>query len=126
LYIFICKCSCIYHYHYHHYHHHQEQRIEEELLNLKNKKTTPIPEIPEILLKGKEKLLVRKLNDITEVDYRKRKCRLILRNLSFLATEANVANKMSKFGPLVEVCIYTYMYEYYMFVYVNVVRIIHE
>lgn len=94
------------HYYYHHHHchyHYQEQRIEEELLNIKNKKSTPVPEMPEAILKGKEKLLVRKLNDITEVDYRKRKCRLILRNLSFLATEANVADKMSKFGPLVEV-----------------------
>ena len=36
---------------------------------------------------------------------RQRQCRVIVRNLSFLATETNVASKLSKFGPIVEVSI---------------------
>eukprot|EP01034_Spumella_vulgaris_P022073 gene22073-28168_t len=51
----------------------------------------------------KEKLVARTLADMTEVEYRKRKCRVILRNLSFQAIEQNVIDRMSKFGPLVSV-----------------------
>ena len=39
--------------------------------------------------KSKEKLTVRKLNDVTEEEFRRRKCRLIVRNLSFLGKEKN-------------------------------------
>lgn len=51
----------------------------------------------------KEKLVARNLSELTEVDLRKRKCRLIVRNLSFQSTEQNLVDKMSKFGPLVSV-----------------------
>jgi nucleolar protein 4 len=50
-------------------------------------------------------LIIRKLTDITEPALRRRKCRLIIRNLSFQATEQNILDKMSKFGPVVEVLI---------------------
>jgi RNA recognition motif-containing protein len=52
---------------------------------------------------ARDKLVLRRLCDITDPLLRKRKCRVIVRNLSFLATEANVADKLSKYGPLVEV-----------------------
>lgn len=51
----------------------------------------------------KEKLYARTVAQITPLDQRKRKCRLIIRNLSYLATEQNVLDKMSKFGPIVSV-----------------------
>jgi nucleolar protein 4 len=51
------------------------------------------------------KLTCRSLKDVTPVDSRKQKCRLILRNLSFQAVEENVATRLLKFGPLVEVSI---------------------
>jgi RNA recognition motif-containing protein len=47
----------------------------------------------------------RSVNIITEARLRKRKCRLILRNLSFQATETNIATKLMTFGPLTEVAI---------------------
>ena len=47
----------------------------------------------------------RHTRDITEERLRKRKCRLILRNLSFQATEENIASKLISFGPLTEVAI---------------------
>jgi nucleolar protein 4 len=49
------------------------------------------------------KLALRLEADITIARLRKRKCRVILRNLSFQATSDNVATRLSKFGPLVEV-----------------------
>jgi RNA recognition motif-containing protein len=54
---------------------------------------------------GKRKLMCRAVKDVTPLDTRKQKCRLILRNLSFQATEENVATRLMKFGPLVEVTI---------------------
>jgi nucleolar protein 4 len=45
------------------------------------------------------------LKNITEKRLRKRKCRLILRNLSFQATEENISSKLIVFGPLTEVAI---------------------
>ena len=54
---------------------------------------------------AKEKVFLRCLNDITEPSLRKKKCRLILRNLSFQATERNITDKLSRFGPIVEVYI---------------------
>lgn len=45
------------------------------------------------------------LKNVTEKRLRKRKCRLILRNLSFQATEENIATKLMTFGPLTEVAI---------------------
>ena len=54
---------------------------------------------------SKEKVFLRCLNDITEPSLRKKKCRLILRNLSFQATERNITDKLSRFGPIVEVYI---------------------
>jgi nucleolar protein 4 len=51
----------------------------------------------------KEKFVARTLAQLTAVDLRKRHCRLIVRNLSFEANEANVADKLGQFGPLVEV-----------------------
>lgn len=48
------------------------------------------------------KLFARRLADVTDVRLRKKKCRLILRNLSFQASVANVLDRMSRFGPLVE------------------------
>jgi len=54
----------------------------------------------------KERLVVRIVNDITCDDaLRKRKNRLIIRNLSFQATEENIIDKLSKFGPIVEASI---------------------
>ena len=48
-------------------------------------KLTPLPDAPrEKEIKSKDKLIVRKLNEITDIDLRKRKCRVIVRNLSFL------------------------------------------
>jgi nucleolar protein 4 len=51
----------------------------------------------------KEKLVVRTAAQVTPEEQRKRKCRLIVRNLSFLATEQNLLDKMSKLGPVVSV-----------------------
>lgn len=51
----------------------------------------------------KEKLVVRTAAQVTPEEQRKRKCRLIVRNLSFLATEQNLLDRMSKFGPVVSV-----------------------
>eukprot|EP01038_Epipyxis_sp_PR26KG_P011284 gene11284-15138_t len=48
-------------------------------------------------------LLVRTVADMTEIELRKRKCRLIIRNLSFQATEQNIIDKMTTFGPVVSV-----------------------
>ena len=42
---------------------------------------------------------------VTLFAYRKRHCRLIVRNLSFQANEANLADKFGKYGPLTEVII---------------------
>ena len=42
-------------------------------------------------------------SDVSIPRLRKRKCRVIIRNLSFQATAENIATKMSKFGPLLEV-----------------------
>lgn len=50
-------------------------------------------------------LFARSLADITEPNLRRKKCRLIIRNLSFQATEQNIMDKLSKFGPLIEVSI---------------------
>jgi RNA recognition motif-containing protein len=47
----------------------------------------------------------RTLKEVTPLQSRKQKCRLILRNLSFQATEENVASRLLKFGPLAEVTI---------------------
>ena len=47
--------------------------------------------------------MVRYISDITLLEFRKRKCRLIIRNLSFQATEQNVIDKLSSYGPIVSV-----------------------
>ena len=46
-------------------------------------KPTPFPDAPKET-KSKDKLIVRRLNEVTDMDLRKRKCRVIVRNLSFL------------------------------------------
>ena len=51
----------------------------------------------------KDKLYVRTLAQLTQPKFRKRHCRIIVRNLSFQATEANIASKLGKYGPLSEV-----------------------
>jgi nucleolar protein 4 len=51
----------------------------------------------------KEKLFARTVAQLTPLEQRKRRCRLIIRNLSFQATEQNVLDKMSKFGPIVSI-----------------------
>ena len=48
-------------------------------------------------------ICARPVNNITEVRLRKRKCRLIIRNLSFQATEMNILTKLMSFGPITEV-----------------------
>lgn len=48
-------------------------------------------------------LSARLVKDITNEIDRKRKCRLIIRNLSFQAVEENIVTKFQKFGPIVEV-----------------------
>ena len=53
--------------------------------------------------KGKSKVVVRLLSDVTDPSLRRRKCRVIVRNLSFLATEENVLSKLISFGPITEV-----------------------
>jgi RNA recognition motif-containing protein len=63
----------------------------------------PRPERVEGEGKLKEKLLCRTAADITEIELRKRKCRLIVRNLSFFATQQNVVDRVKQFGPLVSV-----------------------
>ena len=50
-------------------------------------------------------LSARLVKDITVEEERKRKCRLIIRNLSFQAIEENIISKFQKFGPIVEVTI---------------------
>ena len=50
-----------------------------------------------------ERLVLRPLTALTAPDLRKRRCRVIVRNLSFEATERNVADKLGRFGPLVSV-----------------------
>lgn len=49
------------------------------------------------------KLIVRTLADATEPHLRRRKCRVIVRNLSFQATEFNVGERLSRFGPIVDI-----------------------
>jgi len=51
----------------------------------------------------KDKLILRYISDITLFEFRKRRCRLIIRNLSFQATEQNVIDKLSSYGPIVSV-----------------------
>jgi RNA recognition motif-containing protein len=51
----------------------------------------------------KDKIIVRYISDITLLEFRKRRCRLIIRNLSFQATEQNVIDKLSFYGPIVSV-----------------------
>ena len=51
----------------------------------------------------KDKLILRYISDITLLEFRKRRCRLIIRNLSFQATEQNVIDKLSSYGPIVSV-----------------------
>ena len=46
-------------------------------------KPAPLPDTPKET-KSKDKLIVRRLNEVTDMDLRKRKCRVIVRNLSFL------------------------------------------
>lgn len=50
-----------------------------------------------------ERLVARSLADITELELRKRKCRVIIRNLSFQATQQNIIDKLKRFGPISEV-----------------------
>lgn len=75
--------------------------------NNNNTATTLSDNSPEELLKLKyrlrERLVIRTVADITSMEYRKRKCRLIIHNLSFQAIEKNIVDKLKKFGPLVEV-----------------------
>lgn len=52
---------------------------------------------------SKEKLVARTLAEVTEAVLRKRRCRVIVRNLSFQATEQNVLDKLARFGPIVDV-----------------------
>lgn len=53
---------------------------------------------------AKNRLVARTLADVLEDQaLRKRKCRVIIRNLSFQATEQNVIDKMGRFGPIAEV-----------------------
>lgn len=54
---------------------------------------------------AKRKFCCRAVKDITPLHVRKQKCRLILRNLSFQASEENIQSKLFKFGPMVEVSI---------------------
>ena len=67
-----------------------------KLYNALNEKTVKSLEIRKYLSKDemktiptnvKEKLIVRTLADLTDLDIRKKKCRLIIRNLSFQAIE---------------------------------------
>lgn len=67
--------------------------------------TEEIDETSEKSDNGNAKLVVRILSDVTDITLRKQKCRVIIRNLSFQATEENIATKLSKFGPLLEVSI---------------------
>jgi RNA recognition motif-containing protein len=67
----------------------QATKNQEESLKLKNRL--------------KEKLVCRLISDISALQIRKKKCRLIIRNLSFQATLQNLVDKMNKFGPIVEV-----------------------
>ena len=55
--------------------------------------------------KEKGHLMARLCSNVTLSQLRKRHCRVIIRNLSFQATEENVATKLGKYGPLVEVAI---------------------
>lgn len=55
--------------------------------------------------KGGKKIQLRSMADVTELHLRKKKCRLILRNLSFQATEQNILDRLSQFGPIVDVMI---------------------
>ena len=56
--------------------------------------------------KGKKvHLVVRRLADVASDELRKRRNRVIVRNLSFQATEQNIADRLAKFGPLTEVFI---------------------
>ena len=43
------------------------------------------------------------LTDVTDLRVRRKRCRLIIRNLAFQATEAMVRERLDLFGPLVEV-----------------------
>lgn len=61
------------------------------------------PTTPANALSGK--LMARLLSEVCELEHRKRKCRVILRNLSFQAIEENISSKLCKFGPLSEVYI---------------------
>lgn len=51
--------------------------------------------------KKSDRLFVRSLNELTPLWIQKRRCRVIVRNLSFEATERNVADKLGRFGPII-------------------------
>jgi nucleolar protein 4 len=54
---------------------------------------------------SESKLFIRSLADIVDTSLQRKKCRLIIRNLSFQATEQNIIDKLGKFGPIFEVSI---------------------
>eukprot|EP00981_Chlorochromonas_danica_P012615 scaffold5218_cov150-Ochromonas_danica.AAC.7 len=52
---------------------------------------------------SKHKIIGRSLASLSPPPLRKKKCRIIIRNLSFQATEQNIIDKVGRFGPLAEV-----------------------
>lgn len=68
-----------------------------------DKSSASADELLKLHYRLKERFVARRLADITAADLRKRKCRLIIHNLSFQAIEKNIIDKLKKFGPLVEV-----------------------
>eukprot|EP00605_Chrysophyceae_sp_TOSAG23-4_P003014 GSChrysophyteH1.ASY1.ANO1.3319.1 assembled CDS len=67
--------------------------------------------VKKVSRKGEVELVVEghyleeSIRSLTQPVYRKRHCRLIIRNLSFQATLTNVVDKMGRYGPLVEVTV---------------------
>lgn len=51
----------------------------------------------------KQRLIARVHSEVAPVTHRKKKCRLIIRNLSFQAREEHILEKMKRFGPIVDI-----------------------
>jgi nucleolar protein 4 len=51
----------------------------------------------------KQRLIARLHSEIAPLTHRKKRCRLIIRNLSFQARDIHIMDRMKRFGPIVEI-----------------------
>ena len=67
-------------------------------------KPAPLPDAPKET-KSKDKLIVRRVNEVTDIDLRKRKCRVIVRNLSFLGAFSDFFSFFNLYPIVTILCI---------------------